>query len=126
MQASQGNSLNRVLIAVLVTLTLGYIASVLVPVVIASFRFSQAMDSEVVRGPLNEPAASVHRRLVGKAHELGLPVAPEGIVVTKDGPRFDIRADYVVAVEMIGGISFDWRLHPHKQGTRRPPAFAPD
>lgn len=126
MRSSQGSSAVRVLVALVVTAAVGYAAAVFIPVVVASFQFAQAMDNEALHGALNEPAVTVHRRLLGKAHELGLPVLPDRIVVTKSGPHFDIRADYVVPIEMIGGLTLNWRFEPHKKGTRRPPAFDHD
>lgn len=121
-----GRSAPRKLFAIVVLVAIGYVASVLVPVVVASFQFSQTMDSEALNGPVNEPASIVHQRLVARAETLGLPISREQIVVRKDGPRLEIDADYVVPIELFGGIAFDWRFQPHKVGTRRPPAFNRD
>lgn len=118
-----GTSMIGKLGAIVVLLVIGYVAAMLLPVVVSTFRFSQAMDSEVMQGPLNESAGTVRRRLVAKAKTLGLNIPEEQIVVQKSGPRFEIDADYVVPVEMIGGFSFDWHFQPHKAGVRRSTTF---
>ena len=111
------------LVALVVLLVIAYSAAVTIPVVVATFRFSQAMDEEVLHGEANESASSVHGRLVAAAHGLGLDVAPGQIVVKKNGAHYEIDADYVVPLELFGGFTINWHFRPHKEGTRRPPAF---
>jgi hypothetical protein len=111
------------LVALVVLLVIAYVAAVTIPVVVATFRFSQAMDEEVLHGEANEAATLVHGRLVAAADRLGLDMSPGQIVVKKSGAHYEIDADYVVPIEFIGGFTFDWRFRPHKEGTRRPPAF---
>lgn len=118
-----GAGMIRKLGAIVVLLVIGYVAALVLPVVVSTFRFSQAMDSEVMRGPPSESAGTVRRRLVARAKTLGLNIPEEQIVVQKSGPRYEIDADYVVPLEMIGGFSFDWRFQPHKAGVRRSTAF---
>ena len=68
-------------------------------------------------------ASFVHGRLVAAADRLGLDISPRQIVVQKNGAHYEIDADYVVPLEFFGGFTIDWRFRPHKEGTRRPPAF---
>lgn len=108
------------LVALVVLLVIAYSAVVMIPVVVSTFRFSQAMDEEVLHGAINESASSVHGRLVAAAYRLGLDVSPGQIVVKKNGAHYEIDADYVVPLEFFGGFKIDWRFRPHKEGTRRP------
>jgi hypothetical protein len=111
------------LVALVVLLVIAYVAAVTIPVVVSTFRFSQAMDEEVLHGEANEAASLVHGRLVAAAHRLGLDISPGQIVVKKNGAHFDIDANYVVPLEFFGAFTIDWHFQPHKEGTRRPPAF---
>jgi hypothetical protein len=111
------------LVAFVVLMVIAYLAAVTIPVVVATFRFSQAMDAEVLHGDANEAASSVHGRLVAAAHRLGLDVSHDQIVVKKNGAQYEIDADYVVPLQFFGGFTIDWHFRPHKEGTRRPPAF---
>lgn len=127
MSASRnGRAAPRKLVAIVVLAAIAYLASVLVPVVVSSFRFSQAVGSEALNGPVNEPATVVKRRLLARAETLGLALSPEQLVVQKDGPRFVLDADYVVPIRLFGVVAFDWRFRLHKEGTRRPPVFTRD
>ena len=119
----RGGSALRLPVVVSLTLAVVYAASVLLPVAGASFRFSQAMATEASQGPVNEPATFIHDRLLVEAKRLGLDIPARQIVVKKDGPELAIDADYVVPVDIFGGISFDWRFQPHRAGTRRPDAI---
>lgn len=114
------------LFAIIALAAIAYVAAVTIPVVLATFRFSQAMDTEVMHGRANESTGMVHRRLVARAETLGLDIAPEQIVVSKSGARYEISANYVVPIELIGGITFDWRFTPHKAGMRRSTALLRD
>ena len=79
------------------------------------------MQDEVLYGPIAEPASAIHRRLVREASRLGLEIRPEAIVVSKRGATLSIRASYVSHIELVGGLSFDWPLNQHYEGTRRAP-----
>jgi hypothetical protein len=114
------------LFAIVVLAAIAYVAAMTIPVVLATFRFSQTMDTEVMHGRANEPTSMVHRRLVARAETLGLDIAPEQIVVSKSGARYEINANYVVPVEFIGGVTFNWRFRPHKAGVRRSTALLRD
>jgi hypothetical protein len=111
------------LVALVVLLLIGYVAAVTIPVVVSTFRFSQAMDDEVLHGAANEPTSFVHQRLVAAADRLGLDMSPDQVIVKRSGALYEIDADYVVPVEFIGGLTIDWRFRPHKEGIRRRPAF---
>jgi hypothetical protein len=106
---------------VLLTLVLGYCAAKVVPAVAASFRFAQVMQDEVLHGPVNEPASTIHRRLIGEASRLGIEVAPDAIVVDKRGATLNISARYLARVELLG-MDIDWPIDQRYEGTRRPPA----
>jgi len=121
--SGRGTALPGKLFALLVLLVIAYVAAVTIPVVVSSFQFSQAMDTEVLYGPANEPAGMVHRRLVARAEALGLSVSAEQIVVKKNGSRYEIDATYSVPIELIAGVTFDWRFNPHKEGLRRSTAY---
>jgi hypothetical protein len=114
------------LVALVVLATIAYVAAVTIPAVMSTFRLSQAMDDEVLHGPMNEPASVVHRRLLARAEQLGLPVTAKQIVVAKSGPRYEIDADYVVPIVLFAGVSFDWHFRPHKEGVRRSTTFVRD
>lgn len=120
-----GTSMVRQLIAIVILLAIAYVAAVTIPVVLSTFRFAQAMDTEVLHGRMNEPASLVHRRLVATAKTLDLDIPAKQIVVTKNGPRYEISADYVVPIELVGGIKLDWHFQPHKVGVRRSTALLP-
>jgi hypothetical protein len=98
---------------------LSYAAAKVVPVVVTSFRFAQAMQAEVLHGPVNEPASTIHRRLVGDADRLGLEIPPEALLVEKRGAALSISARYVAHVEVFRGFAIDWPVDQHYQGTRR-------
>jgi len=121
-----GGNIARKLVAMVVLLVIAYAAAVTIPVVLATFRFAQAMDDEVLHGPANEPASTVQRRLEARAEILGLEIPRGHIVVQKTGTRYEIDADYIVPIELVGGIAFDWPFHPHKAGVRRSDAYLRD
>ncbi|MGD8331213.1 MAG: hypothetical protein PVJ49_17415, partial [Acidobacteriota bacterium] len=110
------------LFALVVLVAIAYVAAVTIPVVISSFQFSQAMDTEVLYGPANEAAGMVHRRLVAQAEALGLRMSAEQIVVKKSGPRYEIDASYIVPIEFLG-VTYNWQFNPHKEGVRRSTAY---
>ncbi len=107
--------------AVLVAV-IGYVAVQVVPRVVTSFRFAQAMQNEVLYGPVSEPPSVIHRRLVAEAERLGLNIRPEAIVVQKEGARLSISANYVTRVDLAGGFEFDWPVAQRYEGVRRGPA----
>ena len=111
------------LVAFVVLLVIAYVAAVTIPVVVSTFRFSQAMDEEVLHGAANEATSLVHGRLIAASDRFGLDMSPGQIVVKKSGAHYEIGADYVVPLEFIGGFTIDWHFRPHKEGTRRPPAL---
>lgn len=118
-----GGRLLRAAYFVLLTLVLGYAGASVFPVVASTFRFSQAIQHEVMYGTANEPAALIHRRLVGEAGRLGLNVPPDSIVIEKRGARLQISANYVARIRLPGGFTVDWPFDTSHEGTRRPPAF---
>ncbi len=100
-----------------------YAGSKIVPVVVKTFRFAQAMEHEVLNGPINESTAFIHRRLVAKADRLGLDLRPESLSIQRNGAALRISASYVVTVKFAEGWSFDWHFDPSYQGVRRPTSF---
>jgi len=118
-----GGRLLRAAYFVLLTLVLGYVGTTVFPVVASTFRFSQAIHHEVMYGTANEPAALIHRRLVGEASRLGLNVPPDSIVIEQRGARLQISANYVARIRLPGGFTVDWPFDTSHEGTRRPPAF---
>lgn len=114
----------RTIYFVLLTVGIGYAAVKVVPEVVTSFRFAQAMQDEVLYGPVNEPASTIHRRLVGEADRLGLEISADAIVVRKSGAKLSISVTYLARIELAGGLGFDWPLDQHYEGTRRAPAGA--
>jgi hypothetical protein len=107
----------------LLTLVLGYAGATVFPVVSSTFKFSQAIQHEVMYGTANEPAALIHRRLVGEASRLGLNVPPDSIVIEQRGARLQISANYVARIQLPGGFTVDWPFDTSHEGTRRPPTF---
>lgn len=114
-------SATRMTYFVLLTLVLGYAAAKVVPAVATSFRFAQAMQDEVLYGPAAEPAFTIHRRLIGKASQLGLEIPPDAVVVDKQGAVLNISARYVTRIELVG-LEIDWPIDQRYEGTRRAPA----
>jgi hypothetical protein len=102
----------------------GYLAVQVVPTVAKSFRFAQAMQDEVLNGPVGEPPSVIHGRLVEEARRLGLEIPAEAIVVRKDGARLSISATYAARIELAGDFDFDWPLDQRYEGTRRAPTPA--
>ena len=100
-----------------------FTGSKIVPVVVQTFRFAQAMQHEVQNGPINEATAFIHRRLAARAETLGLDLGPEDISVQKNGAGLRISASYVVTVTFFEGWSVDWHFNPSYQGIRRPTSF---
>ena len=116
-------SLLRSVIFLAVMAVVGYAGAKVVPVVVRTFRFSQAIQHEVLYGPANESISFIRNRLTAEASRLGLDVEPQDLVIEKNGPSLKISASYVVTIELAGGYDFDWRFDPSYQGIRRPPAF---
>jgi len=114
------------LFAVATLAVIAYLVAAVVPLLVSSFRLSQAMDDEVLHGNLNESANIVRRRIVDQATTLGLDIPVEQIVVTKNGPQYTIDANYIVPIELIGGVTFDWHVRTHKRGIRRSTALLHD
>lgn len=120
---SRSSTVAKMVYFVFLTACFGYTGMKLVPPVLTSFRFAQTMQDEVLYGPVNEPASTIHLRLVRKARRLGLDVSPEAIVVHKRGATLDISARYTARIELFGRFDIDWPLDQHYEGTRRPPAI---
>lgn len=118
-----GGALLRAARFLLLTLVLGYAGATVFPIVASTFRFSQAIQHEVMHGTANEPVALIHRRLVGEAGRLGLDVPPDSIVVEQRGARLQISANYVARIRLPGGFTVDWPFDTSHEGTRRPPVF---
>lgn len=108
---------------VLLTLVLGYAAAKVVPAVATSFRFAQAMQDEVLYGPVNEPASTIHRRLIGEASRLGLEISADSIIVDKRGAKLNITVRYLARVELLG-LEIDWPIDQQYEGIRRAGAVA--
>ena len=113
----------RSLIFYSVMLVVVYAGSKIVPVVVKTFRFAQAMQHEVLNGPINESTAFIHRRLVARADRLGLGLRPGNLVVERSGAALRISANYVVTVKFAEGWSFDWHFDPSYRGVRRSTTF---
>ena len=99
------------LVALAVLLVIAYFASLTIPVVVATFRFSQAMDEEVLHGEASEAASLVHGRLVAAAYRLGLEVSGAG--QTAEGPLPELEGIYRRACPAGGGC-----LQPGNQDMR--------
>ena len=113
----------RSLIFYSMLLVLVYAGSKIVPVVVKTFRFAQAMQHEVRNGPINESTTFIQRRLVAEADRLGLDLRPEDLSIQRNGAGLRISASYVVTVKFAEGWSFDWHFAPSYRGVRRPTSF---
>lgn len=120
---SKGQSWLRSLIFFSLMLVVVYTGSKIVPVVVSTFRFSEAIRHEVANGPINESIAFIRGRLEAEAERLGLDLRSESLVVERSGAALRISASYVVTVELAEGWAFDWHFDPSYQGVRRPAAF---
>ena len=100
-----------------------YAGAKIVPVVAKTFRFAQAMQHEVLNGPINESTAFIHRRLEAEADRLELNLQPGNLSIQKNGPALRISASYVITVKFAEGWSFDWHFDPSYRGVRRATSF---
>ena len=69
------------------------------------YRFKDATQQTIIFGA-NATTAALHGRILLRAAELELPVQPENIEVTRDGPRTQVKASYTQRVELFPRYSY--------------------
>lgn len=74
----------------------------------ATFRFVQLKESTHSLLALGDQASTeqLQERIVTRAKELKLPVSPENVVVTREGPRTAARVSYRHAIEFFPGLRY--------------------
>ena len=73
------------------------------------YQFKDHAQQTVVFGG-QTPADVLQFAVLEKAHELFLPVTAEQITITRNGPRTQIRADYVQPVEYFPSKSYPMKF----------------
>ncbi len=63
------------------------------------YQFKDAAQQAAVFGA-KTPTGTLHAQVMKKAEEFEIPIAPEQVVVTRDGARTAIQASYVQPVEV--------------------------
>lgn len=111
-------------ILLLVSVAVGiFLAVKLVPVVLVTFEFSDAIRQEIEFSDPDEDARQVRARLRARARELGLDVSEEAIEVEKRGDWMHVDARYTIPVELPGGYVYEWELSPSHEGRGHPPIW---
>ncbi|HKW88676.1 MAG TPA: DUF4845 domain-containing protein [Candidatus Acidoferrales bacterium] len=109
------------LLAVIVLAGLVFSAVKIVPIYVENYDLLDAMQQEARfnfnpnTGVAKSPD-DIRADIFKKVKELGIPIQPDNIQVTRDGNRVTISADYSVPVDLVV-YQFDLHFHPQADNT---------
>lgn len=95
----------KALLGVLVGAVLVYALWTAVPIYLAKFQFEDELAS-IAKFSADHSEDQIHDEVMKKAQEIGVPVLPENVHVTKDSGRVVINTNYSVVVKLPNGK--DW------------------
>jgi len=94
------------LVSLLVFLVAVYMGWTLVPIYLASYQFQDSLVTIAkfsATGVVPRTDDQIREDVLKKAKELDVPLSPEAIKISHEGPQAEISADYTVVVDLIGG-----------------------
>lgn len=81
-----------------------------VPVKIASTQLYDFMDEQAKFAAARTPPDDIAKAIVGRAHQLDIPLDKDGVHVTRDGDRIFMDVEYTVPLEF-PGYTYQWHFH---------------
>ena len=71
------------------------------------YQLKDAAQQTVIFG-FGASTADLEARIVRRAADLGIPLGPGAVTVTRDGPRTAARASYTQAIELFPRFEYPW------------------
>jgi hypothetical protein len=105
-QRGEGN-LGCILWAVVLIIVV-FVAWKMVPVKIASAKFSDYME-EQAKFAKGTPEKQIYQAIIKKASELELPVEPKNLIVERTNDRVKMSVKYTVPIEF-PGYTYNWHF----------------
>ncbi|MCU1306146.1 MAG: hypothetical protein JWN45_841 [Acidobacteriaceae bacterium] len=100
------------LVSLLVFLVAVYMGWTLVPIYLANYQFQDSLVTIAKFAATGGRSDDqIHEEVVKKAKELDVPVNPEDIKISREGP-LEISADYTVVVDLINGKKLTLQFNP--------------
>ncbi len=95
-----------------------YFGMKVIPVRASAYQFDDAIRDEVVfAGGRRSSDEAIKRNLVDRAAMLGLPIERDDIRITRPGGKYIVvEVDYTLAVEFVGGYTYQWNFSPKHEG----------
>lgn len=108
----------RGILALAVVVGMVYFGMKVLPVRASAYQFDDAIRDEVVfAGGRRSSDEAIKRNLVGRAEMLGLPIRVGDIRITRPGGKYIVvEVRYEVAVEFVGGYTYQWAFSPSHEG----------
>ena len=95
-----------------------YFGMKVIPVRASAYQFNDAIRDEVVfAGGRRSSDEAIKRNLVDRAEMLGLKITRGNIRITRPaGKHIIVEVNYEVAVEFVGGYTYQWNFSPRHEG----------
>lgn len=113
----RGGARAKLLLAIAFLAALIFSGVKIIPVFVNSAELQDAMRQEArfnfnPNTGVSKSPDDIRADIAKKVQELGLPVKPDEIQVTRDGSKVSISADYTISFDL---IIYQWRHHFHLQ-----------
>ena len=115
---ASGKASIRGIFALALMVGMVYFGMKVIPVRASAFQFNDAIRDEVwSAGGRRSSDDTIKRNLVGRAVMLGLPIRNGDIRIARPGGKYIIiEVDYTVAVEFVGGYTYQWNFAQKQEG----------
>ena len=116
LRGQKGGSRLKLIIWLLVIFTFGYVCVKIVPVLFASYKFQDSVQSTARLAPVaRQTDDDLKKTIMQAAEDDGLPVTADEIVVTHKGYNVEIAVDYSVTVDF-RVWQYTFHFHPDSTG----------
>jgi hypothetical protein len=116
LRAQRGGGRLKLIIWLLLIFTFGYACVKIVPVLFASYKFQDAVQTTARLAPLTRQSDDdLKKTIIQAAEDTGVPVTADEIVVTHKGYSVEIAVDYSVTVDF-RVWQYTFHFHPDSTG----------
>ncbi len=118
LRGQRGGSRLKLIIWLLVVLSFGYVCVKVVPVLFASYKFEDSVQTTARMAPVSHQTDDdLKKTIVQAAQDNDLPVTADEIQVVHKGYSVEISVEYSVTVDL---RVYQWTLHFHPDSTGSP------